>query len=191
MLLCLKSLRNTLAPLLDAMTSSLSVVRRRGSFVYADNDATFVGVGLCQTFTVTPLDLYYKWESIVLDPSAMGKRYINNDTLPAIKAIVESELKKAASAQGPKAEPGLRKTRGAPPVGMLGLGSRMNMKLSGVGLVDTAATSRSQFPTARSTGFPKTGTSRVAFEYLDIEEVSQDKRNCTCHIVCGWRPVSQ
>ncbi|KAI0250723.1 DNA polymerase alpha subunit B [Lactifluus subvellereus] len=132
-------------------------------------------VDLCQTFNVSPLDLYYKWESIVLAPNAIGQRYVDNGTPTAIRAIIQSELTRAALAQGVKAEPGLRKTRGAPLVGMLGLGSRMNTRLSGVGLVDTAAPLRSQLPIPRSVG--KAGTIKVAFECLDIEEVSRDKRN--------------
>jgi hypothetical protein len=155
----------------------------------ANNDATFVGVDLCQTFAVTPVDLYYKWESIVLAPNAIGRRYIDINTHTDIKAVILSELAKAAQPQSIKAEPGLRRKKGAPPVGMLGLGPRMNIKLSGVGLVDTAATLRPRFPTARSVG--KVGTSKVAFQCLDIEEAFQDKRNCTCHIVCAQRPVSQ
>jgi DNA polymerase alpha subunit B len=151
----------------------------------ADIDATFIGVDLCQTFTLTPLDLYFKWESIVISQNEMGKRYIDNTTASAIKAVIQSELTKATKSL--KVEPG-RRTRGALPMGMLGLGSRMKMKQSGVGLVDTAATPRSKFPTAQGVG--KAGTSKVAFECLDIEEVSQDKRNCKHHIVCGWRPVS-
>ena len=153
------------------------------------NDATFVGVELCQTFNITPLDLYYKWESMLLAPNAIGQRYVDSDTPSKIKTVIQSQLTRAALAQGVKAEPGLRKTRGAPPVGMLGLGSRMNTKLSGVGLVDTAAPLRSQFPIPRRV--VKAGTITVAFECLDIEEVSLDKRNCACYIVCGWRSVSQ
>jgi hypothetical protein len=154
-----------------------------------DNDATFVGVDLCQTFSLTPVDLYYKWESILLAPNAIGQRFVDSGTPSAIRAVIQSELARAALAQGVKAEPGLRKTRGVPPVGMLVLGSRMNTKLSGVGLVDTAAPLRSQLPIPQSVG--KVGTIKVAFECLDIEEVSRDKRNCACHIVRGWRPVSQ
>jgi DNA polymerase alpha subunit B len=151
----------------------------------ADIDATFIGVDLCQTFTLTPLDLYFKWESIVISQNEMGKRYIDNTTASAIKAVIQSELTKATKSL--KVEPG-RRTRGALPIGMLGLGPRMNMKQSGVGLVDTAATPRSKFPIAQGVG--KAGTSKIAFECLDIEEVYQDKRNCKHHIICGWRPVS-
>jgi DNA polymerase alpha subunit B len=149
-------------------------------------DATFIGVDLCQTFTLTPIDLYFKWESIVISQNEMGKRYIDNATASAIKAVIQSELTKVTKSL--KVEPGLRRPRGAPPMGMLGLGSRMNMKQSGVGLVDTAATPRSKFPTAQGVG--KAVTSKVAFECLDIEEVSQDKRNCKHHIVWGRRPIS-
>jgi hypothetical protein len=154
----------------------------------ADNDATFVGVDLCQTFSVTPVDLYYKWESIILAPNAIGRRYIDDNTHTNIRAVIQSDLT-TRKAQGIKAESGLRRKKAALPVGMLGLGSRVNMKLSAVGLVDTATTLRPQFPTARSGG--KVGTSKVSFECLDIEDAFQDKRNCTCHVVCARRPVSQ
>jgi DNA polymerase alpha subunit B len=149
-----------------------------------DNDATFIGIDLCQTFNLTPLDLYFKWESIVISQNEMGKRYIDNATASAIKAVIQSGLTKVTKSL--KAEPGLRRTRGTLPMGMLG--SRMNMKRSGVGLVDTAATPRSKFPIAQGVG--KAGTSEVAFECLDIQEVSHNKRNCKHHIVCDWRPVS-
>jgi hypothetical protein len=147
----------------------------------AYNDATFVGVGLCQSFDIPPRDLYYKWESIVLAPQAIGQRYIDNNTPSAIRSFIQSELGRATVSQRPKAEPGVRKARGAVTVGMLGLGSRV--KLSGVGLVDTASSVQSSFAMPRSIG--KTGTSTIAFKCSDIEGISLDERNCTRQSTLG------
>ena len=145
----------------------------------AYNDATFVGVSLCQSFDIPPRDLYFKWESIVLAPQAIGHRYIDNNTPSTIRSFIQSELGRATVSQRSKAEPGVRKARG--PVTMLGLGSRM--KLSGVGLVDTASSVQSSFAMPRSIG--KTGTSTIAFKCSDIEGISLDERNCTRQSTLG------
>jgi len=147
------------------------------------NDTTFVGVDLCQTYAVTPQDLYYKWESVVLfTPNAIGSRYIDGTTPGAIKAVIQRDLNKAAHSQNIKnikVEPGLRKPRGGPPGALLGFGSRMNAKFSHVGLVDTMSTLQSSFAMPRGVG--KAGTSKIVFECHDIEDVSLDKRNCAHH----------
>lgn len=139
------------------------------------DDATFVGVGLCQTFSIAPRDLYFKWESIVLAPHAMGQRYIDSNTPNAIRALIQSKLERAALSQKFKSEPGVRKARGADTASIHRLGSRM--KLPSVGLVDTTLTSQSSFAMPRSVG--KAGTSTTAFKCSDIEDFSQDQRNCT------------
>jgi hypothetical protein len=59
------------------------------------------------------------------------------------------------------------------------LGSRM--KFAGVGLVDTAP--KLQPLSASIPRVGKLGTSKVVFECHDIEDASQDKRNCTRHSV--------
>lgn len=139
------------------------------------DEATFLGVGLCQTFAIAPRDLYFKWESIVLAPHAIGQRYIDSTTPSAIRSLIHSELGRAALSQKFKSEPGVRKARGADAVSRLGLGSRT--KLPRVGLVDTTPTSQSSFAMPRNVG--KVGTSTIAFKCSDIEDVSQDRRNCT------------
>ena len=138
------------------------------------NDAPSIGVGLCRDFDVTPSDLYFKWESIVISRSVIGARYIDNATPSAIKDVIRSRLARAALAQTIKVEPGLRKARGGPVD--LGLGSRM--KFAGVGLVDTTPNLSSSSAIPRVGG----GTSKIGFECHDIEDVSRDKRNCTRHI---------
>lgn len=132
------------------------------------------GVGLCQTFAISPDDLYFKWESLVLAPHTMGQRYIDSKTPSSIRSLMQQELGRGLS-QKIKVEPGLRKARGVDPAGMLNLGSRM--KLAGVGLVDTIPTSPSSVAMPRSVG--KAGTSTIAFKCSDIEGISRDKRNCT------------
>jgi hypothetical protein len=136
-----------------------------------------IGIEICRDFNVGPDNLYYKWESIVLAPNAIGTRYVDNTTPAAIKSVIRTELTKAALAQTVKVEPGVRKARGAP-MDMLGLGSRM--KFAGVGLVDTAPKLQSSSAIPR---VGKIGTSKIVFECHDIEGVSQDKRNCTRHNV--------
>ncbi|KAF8476554.1 DNA polymerase alpha subunit B [Russula ochroleuca] len=128
-------------------------------------------IEICRDFNVGPDNLYYKWESIVLAPNAIGTRYVDNTTPAAIKSVIRTELTKAALAQTVKVEPGVRKARGAP-MDMLGLGSRM--KFAGVGLVDTAPKLQSSSAIPR---VGKIGTSKIVFECHDIEGVSQDKRN--------------
>ncbi|KAI0300193.1 hypothetical protein BC826DRAFT_665150 [Russula brevipes] len=129
-------------------------------------------VELCRTFALTPEDLYFKWESIVLAPSAIGTRYIDSSTSSTIKSALQSELTKAAAAaQSIKIEPGLRKPRGSGPANMLGLGSRKNMIISGVGLVEATPTSQPSFAIPRSVG--KAGISERS-EALDerIDELA-------------------
>jgi DNA polymerase alpha subunit B len=148
---------------------------RAALLVQIHDNATFVGAGLCQTFAIAPRDLFYKWETIVLTPHAIGQRYIDSTTPSAIRALIQSELGRAAASQKFKSEPGVRKARGADAASMLGLGSRM--KLPGVGLVDTIPTSQPSFAMPQNVG--KVGKSTIAFKCSDIEDVSQDKRNCT------------
>jgi len=138
------------------------------------DDATFVGVGLCQTFAIAPHDLYFKWESIVLAPHAIGQRYVDSKTPSAIRSLIQSELGRAALSQKFKSEPGVRKARGVDTASML----RPRMKLPSVGLVDTTPTSQSSFAMPRNVG--KAGTSTIAFKCSDIEDISRDKRNCMC-----------
>ena len=142
------------------------------------NDAPFIGVDICGGFSLTAPSLYFKWESIVLSNS-IGTRFIDSTSIPAIRAFIRSELSRATLTQTIKVEPGVRKARGAP-VDML-LGSRM--KLAGVGLVDTAPKLQSSSAIPR---IGKIGTSKIVFECHDMEDVSLDKRNCTCHNVL-WR----
>ncbi|KAI0304348.1 DNA polymerase alpha/epsilon subunit B-domain-containing protein [Multifurca ochricompacta] len=130
-------------------------------------------VGLCGRFSTSPLDLYYKWESLVLQ-KGIGARYIDRDTHNNLKSLLQMELGKAA--RSIKTGPSLRKTRGAPPASMLGFGSRMSTKNSGVGLVDTALNSQTQLAMP-SLNVRKAGTSKVTFECRDIEGSSQNKRN--------------
>lgn len=138
------------------------------------DDATFVGVGLCQTFAIAPGDLYFKWEAIVLAPHTIGQRYIDSTTPSAIRSYLQSELGRATLSQKFKSEPGVRKARGADSASML-LGSRV--KLPNVGLVGTIPTLQSSFAIPRNVG--KAGTSTIAFECSDIEDISRDKRDCT------------
>ena len=139
------------------------------------DDATFVGVGLCQTFSIVPRDLYFKWESIVLAPHAMGQRYIDGSTPNAIRTLIQTELGRAALSQKFKSEPGVRKARGADTASMPHLRSRM--KLPNVGLVDTTLAPQSSSAMPRNVG--KAGTSMIAFKCSDIEDISRDQRNCT------------
>jgi hypothetical protein len=171
----LKSLQSTLARPLDAMTSSLKSVRPRGCSWHPFNDTTFVGVDLCQTFDIAPQDLYYKWESVLFTSSSIGSRYIDGNTPGAIKNIIQRDLNRVR-AQSIKIENGLRKPRGA---AMVGLGSRIPAKFSHVGLVETLPTLQSSSTMPRGVG--KAGTSKIAFECYDIEDVSLDKRNCARH----------
>jgi DNA polymerase alpha subunit B len=158
------------------MTFLSNSVRRCVSSVagiLGNNDAPSIGVEICRDFNVPPSDLYYKWESIVLN--AIGARYIDSSSPSALKTFLRSNLSRTALAQTIKVEPGLRKTKGAP-VDMLGLGSRM--KFAGVGLVDTALKLQ---PSSAKPRVGKLGSSKIGFECHDIEDVSQDKRNCTRH----------
>ena len=141
----------------------------------------FIGVVLCQTFAISPEDLYYKWESIVLLSHAIGQRYIDNNTPSSIRSLLQSELGRSTLSQKVKVEPTLRKAKVLDHASMLGLGSRM--KLSGVGLVETTPTLPSSFATPRSVG--KVGTSTIAFKCNDIEGISRDKRNCTRQSTSG------
>jgi len=141
------------------------------------DDATFVGVGLCQTFSIAPRDLYFKWESIVLAPHAMGQRYIDSTTPNAIRTLIQSKLERAALSQKFKSEPGVRKARGADTASMPHLRSRM--KLPSVGLVDTTLASQPSVAMPRNLNVGKAGTSTIAFKCSDIEDVSRDERNCT------------
>lgn len=138
-------------------------------------DAPSIGVEICRDFNVSPNDLYFKWESIILAPNAIGMRFVDNTTPSAIKSVIRSELSRAALAQTVKVEPGMRKARAAP-MEMLGLGSRM--KITGVGLVDPTPNLQSSSAIPR---VGKVGTSKIVFECHDIEDVSRDKRNCTHH----------
>ena len=113
-------------------------------------------------------------------PNLIGTRFIDSTTSSTIRSFIRSELSRATLTQTIKIEPGVRKARGAP-VDMLGLGSRM--KLAGVGLVNTAPKLQSSSVIPR---VGKVGTSRIVFECHDMEDVSLDKRNCTCHTV-SWR----
>jgi DNA polymerase alpha subunit B len=133
------------------------------------------GTEICETYNITPDNLYYTWESLVLAPNAVGSRLITPETPSALKTVIQSKLKRAADVREFKIEPGLRKAR-APPSNMLGLGSRMNLKYSGVGLVETTPTTQSQLADSRFTG--KAGTSQVMFQCHDMEGSSQDRRNC-------------
>ena len=157
------------------MTISLNNVRPRGYVGSIHDDATFVGVGLCQTFAIAPRDLYFKWESIVLAPNAIGQRYIDTSTPSAIRSLIQSELGRAALSQKFKSEPGVRKARAADAASMFRLGSRT--KLPSVGLVGTIPTSQSSSAMPRNVG--KVGTSTIAFKCSDIEGISRDERNCT------------
>ncbi|KAI0260193.1 DNA polymerase alpha subunit B [Gloeopeniophorella convolvens] len=58
---------------------------------------------------------------------------------------------------------------------MLGLGSRMNARLSGVGLVNTTSASSPQSIVTRTIG--KLGPSKVTFECRELEPSFQDKRD--------------
>ena len=147
----------------------------------------YAGVGLCQTFAISPDDLYFKWESLVLAPHAMGQRYIDSNTPSSIRSLMQSELERSALSQRIKVEPGLRRPRGPDPAGMLNLGSRM--KLAGVGLVDTIPTLPSSVAMPRSAA--KARTSTIAFKCSDIEGISRDKRNCTRQRTSRWHLFSQ
>ncbi|KAH9042054.1 DNA polymerase alpha subunit B [Lactarius pseudohatsudake] len=131
-------------------------------------------VEICQTCNVSPVDLYYTWESLVLAPNAVGNRIITTETPSALKTVIQSKLKRAAEVRDFKIEQNPRKARGPPPANMLGLGSRMNMKYS-VGLVETAPSPQPQLANPRFIG--KVGASQVTFESHDIEGSSQDRRN--------------
>ena len=141
----------------------------------AYNDAPSIGVEVCGGFSLTASSLYFKWEAIVLAHS-IGTRHIDSTTIPAIRAFIRSELSKATLTQTIKVESGVRRARGAP-ADML-LGGRM--KLANVGLVDTTSKLQSSSVIPR---IGKIGTSKIVFECHDMEDVSLDKRNCTCHNV--------
>ena len=128
------------------------------------------------------MDLFFTWESLVLAPNAVGNRIITSETPSALKIVIQSRLKRAADAQEFKMEQSVRKAR-PPPANMLGLGSRMNMKHSGVGLVETTLSPQSQLSSPRFIG--KAGASQVTFECHDIEGSSQDRRNCMSRSV-SW-----
>jgi DNA polymerase alpha subunit B len=134
----------------------------------------YQGTEICETYNISPDNLYYTWESLVLAPNAVGSRLITPETPSALKTVIQSKLKRAADIREFKVEPGLRKARG-PPASMLGLGSRM-MKYTGVGLVETTPTTQPQLAGPRFIG--KVGTSQVMFECHDMEGSSQDRRNC-------------
>jgi hypothetical protein len=131
---------------------------------------------------MTPVDLFFTWESLVLAPNAVGNRIITSETPSALKLVIQSRLKRAADAREFKIEPSQRKAR-APPANMLGLGSRWNMKHSGVGLVETALSPQPQLANPRFIG--KAGASQVTFECRDIEGSSQDRHNCMSRSV-SW-----
>ncbi|KAI0057842.1 DNA polymerase alpha subunit B [Artomyces pyxidatus] len=132
---------------------------------------------LCNTYNVTPSNLYYKWESIVLDPKAVGNRIITPDTPAAIKSIIQAELARAALSQRVKAEPSSKKARGGAPVGMLGIGGRMNQRYGGVGLIQTPKPGASSALQSKNAIGRRSGTSKVVFQSLEIDEASQDKRS--------------
>ncbi|KAF8500906.1 DNA polymerase alpha subunit B [Russula emetica] len=126
---------------------------------------------ICQNFGVSPTDLYFKWESLVIGQNAIGTRFVDNNTPSSIRTVIRTERAKTALAQTIKVEPGVRKSRAAP-MDMLGLGSRM--KFAGVGLVDTTPNLQSSSTMPR---IGKVGSSRIVFECHDIEDASLDKRN--------------
>lgn len=128
------------------------------------------------------MDLFFTWESVVLAPNAVGTRIISRETPAALKTVIQSKLKRAADAREFKIEQSIRKAR-APPANMLGLGSRMNMKHSGVGLVETTLPPQLQLANPRFIG--KAGASQVTFECRDIEGSSQDRRICMSRSV-SW-----
>jgi len=146
------------------------------------NNAPSVGADICKSFDISPIDLYFKWESIVLGQNTIGGRFIDETTPSSIRSFIRTERAKIVLAQNVKGESGLRKAK-AGPMDMLGLGPRM--KFTGVGVVDTAPNLQS----SSSSTIPrvgKVGASRIEFECYDIEAVSWDKRNCTRHSVF-WR----
>lgn len=140
------------------------------------NDAPSIGVDICGGFSLTATSLYFKWESIVLAPNSIGTRYIDSTSISALRALIRSDLSKATLTQTIKVESGVRRARGAP-MDML-LGGRL--KLANVGLVDATPKLQSSSAIPR---IGKIGASKIVFECHDMEDVSLDKRNCTCHNV--------
>ena len=142
----------------------------------------YQGTEICETYNISPDNLYYTWESLVLAPNAIGSRLITRETPSALKTVIQSKIKRATELRDFKIEPGQRKGR-APPASMLGLGSRMNQKYSGVGLVEMTPTTHPHVGDSRFIG--KAVTSQVVFECHDMEGSSQDRRNCMSRSV-SW-----
>ncbi|KAI0279236.1 DNA polymerase alpha subunit B [Russula aff. rugulosa BPL654] len=163
--------------LIPSMASSSTITvlskelwERFGSTPGCDESFIQQCADICQTFGVSSMDLYFKWESLVIGQNAIG-RFIDNNTPSSISTVIRTERMKAALAQTSKVEPAQRKPR-ATPMDMLGLGFRK--KISGVGLVDTTPNLPSSSTMPR---IGKVGTSRIGFECHDIEGASLDKRD--------------
>ncbi|THH15359.1 hypothetical protein EW146_g5105 [Bondarzewia mesenterica] len=126
--------------------------------------------GLCKTFNISPIDLYYKWESLVISNSAAGARIINKDTVHAIRSLLQSELTKAAKASSKR--PDLNRAVRGRGAGILGLAPRRNAGFPEIGLVKPALGDRF----ASSSDNRRAGPSKVSFQYQD-DEVSKGKHS--------------
>ncbi|KAH9986711.1 hypothetical protein BJV77DRAFT_52790 [Russula vinacea] len=127
-------------------------------------------VEICRDFNVSPNDLYFKWESIILAPNAIGMRFVDNTTPSAIKSVIRSELSRAALARPSR----LNRACGSKSCPHGNARSWFSDEITGVGLVDPTPNLQSSSAIPR---VGKVGTSKIVFECHDIEDVSRDKRN--------------
>lgn len=126
------------------------------------------------------MDLYYKWESLVMSSSFASGRMINEDTVQSLKGLLQADLNKTKAASQSRVKPEFsgKMMRGRISASMLGLESRMNSRTSGVGLVKPTITNPfSSTPSSSSTPAARAGPSKVTFS-TDIDEESKKKRGC-------------
>ncbi|KAI0050363.1 DNA polymerase alpha, subunit B [Auriscalpium vulgare] len=129
---------------------------------------------ICKTYNISPEDLYFKWEVLVLNRgNAIGGRIIDANTAGAIQQSIQSEVARVALNQMKfKTEPGsARKARGGPSASMLGLGSRITSGAGArVGLIQPKTEEAATPMRAAGVGsslFTGAGPSRVQFRTLD------------------------
>ncbi|ETW81536.1 hypothetical protein HETIRDRAFT_317937 [Heterobasidion irregulare TC 32-1] len=126
---------------------------------------------LCKTYNVAPLDLYFKWESLVISSSTAGARIINKGTAGAIRDLLQSELNKIKANQK-RAELNARMSRGRG-LGLSGLAGRSS-RFPEVGMVKPML--GDAFASTSLNGNRMAGPSKVAFRSFGDEE-SKDRRS--------------
>lgn len=114
-----------------------------------------------------------------MSSSFIGTRIINEDTVQALRGLLQADLNKTKAATQSRVKPEFsgKMMRGKLPIGMLGLESRVNSRTSGMGLVRPAATSTFASSSSSSTPVARAGPSKVSFSTSDDDE-SRTKRAC-------------